>query len=124
MYRNMCHAKIHLATVTQTDLNYEGSITIDRDFMDAVDIKAYELVHVVNKNNGYRAETYVIEGERGQKTIGINGALARHAEPGDRIIIIAYKWMSEEEIREDFAPKVLYLNERNDSIQKAANAAG
>ena len=76
MFRTMCHAKIHLATVTETRLDYVGSITIDPNFLEKVDLLPYEKVAVVNRNNGYRAETYIIEGVRGSGTIGINGALA------------------------------------------------
>lgn len=123
MYRNMCHAKLHLATITQCDLTYEGSITIDPDFLDAVGLKPYELVHVVNRNNGYRAETYIIEGERGSRVIGINGALARHAEINDRVIIIAYKWMTEADIPEGYSPRVLKLDEQNRVLNDAAALA-
>lgn len=109
----MCHAKIHLATVTETRLDYVGSITIDPDFLELVDLLPYEKVAVVNRNNGYRAETYIIEGVRGSRTIGINGALARHAAIGDRLIVIGYKLMADEKLNRHFEPKVVYLDEHN-----------
>lgn len=88
-------SKIHRATVTQTDLHYAGSITIDRDLMDAAGLYAYEKVQVLNINTGARFETYVIEGKRGEREISLNGAAARLAQQGDIIIIIAYTLIEE-----------------------------
>ncbi|MBN6188639.1 aspartate 1-decarboxylase [Aneurinibacillus sp. BA2021] len=112
MFRTMMKAKIHRATVTEANLNYVGSITIDRDIMDAVDILPNEKVQIVNNNNGARLETYVIEGERGSGVICLNGAAARLVQPGDVVIIISYAMMSEEEIR-TYKPKVAIMDENN-----------
>lgn len=90
MQRIFLKSKIHRATITQADLNYEGSITIDEDLMDAADLLEYEKVAIVNNNNGERFETYVIKGERGSGVIGLNGAAARKGMNGDVIIIICY----------------------------------
>lgn len=90
MFKTMMNGKIHRATVTQADLNYVGSITIDEDIMDAVGIDANEKVAIVNNNNGARFETYVIRGERGSKVICVNGAAARLVQPGDIVIIMSY----------------------------------
>lgn len=100
-------SKIHRVTVTQADLNYIGSITIDEDLMDAANIIANEKVHIVNNNNGERFDTYVIEGEAGSGTICLNGAAARKALPGDIIIIIAYAMMTPEEASA-FKPTVIF----------------
>lgn len=105
-------SKIHRATITQADLNYVGSITIDRDLMDAAGLLDGEKVQVVNNNNGERLETYVIEGERGSGVICLNGAAARRAQVGDTVIIIAYAWMSEEEAQA-YKPKVVFPDESN-----------
>ncbi|MFY8162085.1 MAG: aspartate 1-decarboxylase [Candidatus Kapaibacteriota bacterium] len=90
MQRIFLKSKIHRATITQADLNYEGSITIDEDLIDAADLKEYEKVSIVNNNNGERFETYVIKGERGSGVIGLNGAAARKGMNGDILIIISY----------------------------------
>lgn len=90
MQRIFLKSKIHRATITQADLNYEGSITIDENLMDAADLKEYEKVAIVNNHNGERFETYVIKGERGSGVIGLNGAAARKGMNGDVIIIISY----------------------------------
>src|SRR5690606_41875307 len=96
MFRTMMKSKIHRARVTEADLNYVGSITIDQDIMEKVDILPNEKVQVVNNNNGARFETYVIPGERGSGVICVNGAAARLVQKGDVIIIIAYALRSEE----------------------------
>lgn len=116
MFRTMMKSKLHRATVTEANLNYVGSITIDRDLMDAVDILENEKVTVVNNNNGARLETYVIPGERGSGVICLNGAAARLVQPGDIVIIIAYGIMTDEEAR-TFKPKVAILNENNEPIE-------
>lgn len=90
MQRIFLKSKIHRATITQADLNYEGSITIDEDLIDAANLKEYEKVSIVNNNNGERFETYVIKGERGSGVIGLNGAAARKGMNGDILIIISY----------------------------------
>jgi aspartate 1-decarboxylase len=96
MFRTMMKSKIHRATVTEANLNYVGSITIDEDLMDLVDILANEKVQIVDNNNGSRLETYVIPGPRGSGVICLNGAAARLVQPGDIVIIIAYAMMSNE----------------------------
>lgn len=105
-------SKIHRATVTQADLNYVGSITIDEDLMDAAQLIEGEAVQVVNNNNGERLETYVIKGERGSGVICLNGAAARRAQVGDTVIIIAYAWM-EEAAAKKFEPAIVFPKENN-----------
>jgi aspartate 1-decarboxylase len=100
-------SKIHRVSVTQANLNYIGSITIDEDLMDAANIIANEKVSIVNNNNGERFETYVITGERGSGTICLNGAAARLVQPGDVIIIMAFAMMEMEEARK-FKPAVIF----------------
>jgi aspartate 1-decarboxylase len=107
MYIEVVKSKIHRVTVTQADLNYIGSITIDEDLMDAAGIIANEKVSIVNNNNGARFETYVIRGERGSGVVCLNGAAARLVQPGDIVIIMAYAWMDAEEAR-TFEPKVVF----------------
>jgi len=109
----MLYSKLHRASVTDANLNYVGSITIDRDLMDAARLRVGQKVDIVNVNNGERFSTYVIEGERGKKDICLNGAAARKAEIGDRIIIIAYANMTLEEA-DTFKPHVVLLNEKNE----------
>jgi aspartate 1-decarboxylase len=108
----MLYSKLHRATVTDANLNYVGSITIDRELMDSAGLRVGQKVEIVNINNGERFATYVIEGERGKKDICLNGAAARKAEIGDKIIIIAYAEMTFEEA-ESFKPKVVLLGEDN-----------
>lgn len=105
-------SKIHRARVTQAELNYVGSITIDQDLMDAADIIANEKVQIVNNNNGARLETYVIPGERGTGTICLNGAAARLVQVGDIVIIISYALMEREEAR-DHKPLLVFPDEHN-----------
>jgi len=112
MQRTMCKSKIHRATVTDANLNYVGSITIDEDLMDAADLLPYEQVQIVNNNNGARFETYTIKGKRGTGTICLNGAAARLVQPGDIIIIISYAQVAENEAR-NFKPRILSVNEKN-----------
>ncbi|AQS57918.1 aspartate 1-decarboxylase [Desulforamulus ferrireducens] len=112
----MFKSKIHRATVTEANLNYMGSITIDKELMDAAGILPNEKVQVVNNNNGARLETYVIEGEPGSGVICLNGAAARQAQPGDTVIIIAYTMLDEREAR-SFKPKVVMVDEHNKIIQ-------
>ena len=112
MQRIMCKSKIHRARVTDVNLNYDGSLTLDRILMQAADILPYEKVQVLNINNGSRAETYVIEGGMGSGEVCINGALARYAQKDDLVIIISYALLEESEM-ERFSPKVVLLNENN-----------
>ena len=105
-------SKIHRAVVTQANLNYVGSITIDADLIEAAGLIPGERVQIVNNNNGERLETYVIKGERGSGIIGLNGAAARKVAIGDVVIIIAYGWMTEEEAR-NFTPKAVFPVEGN-----------
>lgn len=112
MFRTMMKSKLHRATVTEANLNYVGSITIDEGLMEAVDILPNEKVQVVNNNNGSRLETYVIPGPRGSGVICLNGAAARLVQPGDKVIIIAYMMVNNEEAKQ-FQPKVAVLNESN-----------
>jgi aspartate 1-decarboxylase len=117
MFRSFMRSKIHQARVTDANLNYVGSITIDEAIMDAVGIRENEKVQVVNNNNGERIETYVIRGERGSKVICLNGAAARRFQVGDTVIIIAYGLVTEAEI-EFHQPKIAILNENNEIIEK------
>lgn len=112
MFRQMMKAKIHRATVTEANLNYVGSITIDQDLMEMVDILPDEKVQIVNNNNGARFETYTIPGPRGSGVICLNGAAARLVQPGDQVIIINYGYMTDEEARRN-KPKVAIMDERN-----------
>lgn len=112
MWRFMCKSKIHRATVTDANLNYMGSITIDEALMEKADILPYERVQVVNNNNGARLETYVITGERGKGDICLNGAAARLVQPGDTVIIISYAHFSQEELS-GFRPKIVFVDEKN-----------
>lgn len=116
MFRTMMKSKIHRARVTEADLNYVGSITIDQDIMEKVDILPNEKVQVVNNNNGARFETYVIPGERGSGVICVNGAAARLVQKGDVIIIIAYALIEDKELK-NFRPKIAIMNERNEIDQ-------
>lgn len=112
MQRVMCKSKIHCATVTDANLKYEGSITIDETLMEAADFLPYEKVQIVNNNNGARFETYIIKGERDSGTICLNGAAARLVQPGDVVIIIAYAHVEEKELAE-FKPRIVAVNEKN-----------
>ena len=115
MYIEVVKSKIHRVTVTQADLNYIGSITIDEDLMDAAGIIANEKVSIVNNNNGARFETYVIRGERGSGVVCLNGAAARLGQPGDVVIIMAYAWMDAEEAR-TFEPKVVFPDTQTNKL--------
>ncbi|AID01789.1 aspartate 1-decarboxylase [Staphylococcus xylosus] len=116
MIRTMMNGKIHRARVTESNLNYVGSITIDKDLLEAVDILPNEKVAIVNNNNGARFETYVIEGERGSGKICLNGAASRLVEVDDVVIIMSYVQLNEEELS-IHAPKVAVLNEYNQITQ-------
>ncbi|MFI7321885.1 aspartate 1-decarboxylase [Streptomyces venezuelae] len=112
MLRTLFKSKIHRATVTQADLHYVGSVTIDADLLDAADLLPGELVHIVDVTNGARLETYTIEGERGSGVIGINGAAAHLVHPGDKVIIISYAQVEDAEARA-LRPRVVHVDEGN-----------
>ena len=112
MIRTMMKSKIHRATVTQADLHYVGSVTIDEDLLDAANLLPGELVHIVDIDNGARLETYTIAGERGSGVIGINGAAARLVHPGDLVIVIAYGQFEDAEAR-GFRPNVVFVDADN-----------
>lgn len=116
MFIEMCKSKLQPATVTATELHYEGSITIDKTLMDAVDIIPFEKVHVLNLNNGIRLETYAIEGDSHSGVICLNGAAARLAEPGDRVIIISYCSMDKEKAKA-WRPKIVIVDENNKIVK-------
>ncbi|MDH3975209.1 MAG: aspartate 1-decarboxylase [Deltaproteobacteria bacterium] len=120
MQRIMLKSKIHRATLTDANLNYEGSITIDEDLMEAADILAFEQVHIYDINNGNRFETYVIKGERGSGTICVNGAAARLVARDDLIIIASYFNLDGAEAKEH-KPKLIYVDENNDIIGEKRN---
>jgi len=117
MERIMFKSKIHRASITQAELHYEGSLTIDEELMEAANLLAYEKVAIVNINNGERIETYVITGKRGSKIICLNGAAARRGAVGDKIIIISYANMSEEEAKK-YRPTVVLVDDNNNIIDK------
>ena len=113
---SMLKSKIHRAVITQAELNYVGSVTIDEDLMDAAGLYEYEHVHIVNVNSGSRIETYVIAGERGSGVICLNGAAARSGQKGDYVIIMSYAAMTLDEIK-THRPKVVFVGEKNDIIR-------
>jgi aspartate 1-decarboxylase len=123
MRRTMMKSKIHRATITEADLDYVGSITIDRDLMDAADLLPNEKVQVVDNDNGARLETYVIEGPRGSGVICLNGAAARLVHPGDTIIIISYADLDDAEARR-WEPTVVFVDEDNRAIRTGAEVHG
>ncbi|MFI5806255.1 aspartate 1-decarboxylase [Streptomyces sp. NPDC051561] len=112
MQRTMFKSKIHRATVTQADLHYVGSVTVDVELMEAADLLPGELVHIVDITNGARLETYVIEGERGSGVIGINGAAAHLVHPGDLVILISYAQVEDAEARA-LKPRIVHVGEGN-----------
>ena len=116
MFRTLMKAKLHRATVTEANLNYVGSITIDSDLLTAVDMLPNERVQIVNNNNGARLETYIIPGPKGSGVICLNGAAARHVQPGDKVIIMSYAVMTDEEARLH-KPRVAVLDEENKIIE-------
>ena len=115
MQLELLKSKIHRATVTDANLNYEGSITIARDLMDAAKILPYEKVGVLDVNNGNRLDTYVIEGPAGSGVICLNGAAARLVQPGDLVIIVAYATMNEDEAK-SWKPTVVHVNAKNEIV--------
>jgi len=117
MLISVCKSKIHQATVTEANLNYEGSITIDKKIMEQAGIVPYEKVQVVNLHNGSRFDTYVIVGKANSGIICLNGPAARLGQAGDKVIIIAYAMMEEEEAV-GFKPKLVYVDGKNKVIKK------
>lgn len=115
MWREMMKSKIHRGTVTDANLNYMGSITIDRTLMEAANLLPHEKVQVVNINNGARFETYCLPGEPGSGTICLNGAAARLVQPGDIVLIISYCWLEEKDLL-THRPRVVFVNERNEVV--------
>jgi aspartate 1-decarboxylase len=122
MLRTMMKSKIHRATVTQADLHYVGSVTVDEDLLEAADLLPGELVHIVDVTNGARLETYTIAGERGSGVIGINGAAARLVAPGDIVILIGYGQMDTAEAR-SHQPHVVFVDEDNRILDRGADPA-
>lgn len=116
MFRTLMKAKLHRATVTEANLNYVGSITIDAQLLEAVDMLPNERVQIVNNNNGARLETYIIPGPKGSGVICLNGAAARHVQPGDKVIIMSYAMMTNEEAI-GHKPRVAVLDEENKIIE-------
>lgn len=116
MFRTMMKGKIHRATVTEANLDYVGSITIDQDILDAVDMLPNEKVAIVNNNNGARFETYIIAGERGSGVVCLNGAAARLVQPNDIVIIISYALVAEEKVKEHY-PKIAIMGENNKILE-------
>ena len=113
----MLKGKIHRATVKQAELNYVGSITVDADLLDAAGIYEYEKVAIVDIENGSRFETYTIAGERGSGMICLNGAAARCVSVGDKVILMAYAQLTPEEVRNSYAPQVVFVDEENKIVR-------
>lgn len=120
MRRTLMTSKIHRATVTDANLNYEGSITLDRDLMDAADLLEFERVHVLDIDNGARFETYVIQGARGAGDVCVNGAAARLVHPGDKVIVISYGEFEPHELAH--TPRVVKVDERNRPLAELRRA--
>lgn len=118
MHLSMLKSKIHRAVITQAELNYVGSVTIDEDLMEAAGIYEYEHVHIVNVNSGSRIETYAIAGERGSGVICLNGAAARSGQKGDTVIIMSYADMTPDEAAEHH-PRVVFVDEKNEIVKIA-----
>lgn len=112
MFKKMLHSKIHRATITHADINYEGSITLSPELLEAADLAEFEAVNIWNVTNGNRFETYTICGEKGSGDIAINGAAARLVTPGDIIIIASFSFLTEEESR-SHKPKVIFVDQHN-----------
>jgi aspartate 1-decarboxylase len=122
VYRTMLRAKIHRATVTEANLHYVGSVTIDQNLLDAADLLPGEQVSIVDVTNGARLETYVIEGERGSGVVGINGAAAHLIHPGDLVIIICYAMVDAAEAA-SLVPRIVHVDRTNAVIGLGADAA-
>src|SRR4051812_33800313 len=113
MRRILCKSKIHRATLTGADLNYEGSLTVDRALMDAADMRPFEKVQVVNVNTGARLETYLIAGLAGSGVVQLNGAGARLGMAGDLVILMTYAEYEEAELTPEFAPRIVFVDPQN-----------
>ena len=118
MLRTILKSKVHRAVVTEADLEYEGSLTLDKDLMEAADLLPYELVQVYNITNGERFETYLMEGQSGSGIVCVNGAAARKAHVGDKIIIASYVSMETKEAK-DYQPTIIVVDEKNRPAQQA-----
>lgn len=120
MLREFCKSKIHRVTVTEANLNYTGSLTIDEKLMMQADILPYERVQILNVNNGIRCETYVIPGKKNSGVICLNGPAARLGQVGDKIIIISYCFMDDKEIKSlsCYKPKIIFVNDKNKIVKK------
>ena len=123
MTRKLLRAKIHRATVTGADLDYEGSVTIDRELMDLTDLVDYEAVCIWNVTNGERFETYAIPGERHSGVVCVNGAAAHKVSKGDLIIIAAFSWM-DEKVARTYQPKVVFVDEKNRPVELRKERGG
>ena len=123
MRRTMCKSKIHRATLTGADLHYEGSLTVDRELMEAADMRPFEKVQVVNVNTGARLETYLIAGEPGSGTVQLNGAAARLGMAGDLVIVISYAEYEDAELTPDFEPLVILVDPQNRMVPRDEQAA-
>lgn len=121
MLRTVLKSKIHRATVTETELNYEGSLTLDRDLMDAADLYPFEHVQILNFHSGARFDTYVIEGPRGSGQVCLNGPAARLGQVSDPIIIISYVQLTEEEARR-FTPTIVMVDDQNHPVSAQVSA--
>lgn len=119
MQISMLKSKIHRAVITQAELNYVGSVTIDEELMEAAGLVEYEHVHIVNVNSGSRIETYVIAGEKGSGVICLNGAAARSGQKGDTVIIMSYADMTPEEAM-NHSPRVVFVGSNNEIIKTAS----
>lgn len=121
MQRELCKSKIHGATITQANLHYEGSLTLDGELIEAADLAPYEKIQVVNINNGTRLETYVLPGERGSGTVALNGAAARLGTVGDRVILISYAHFEESEVA-GHEPRVVFVDDDNRPVRRSLRA--
>ncbi len=115
MLLEFLQSKIHRATITDSDLNYVGSITIDADILDAAKIREYQKVEILNINNGERFQTYAIKGERKSKIFCVNGAAARKVQKGDKVIIVTYGYYQEDEVK-DYRPTIIQIDDNNNII--------
>ena len=115
MLLEFLQSKIHRATITDSDLNYVGSITIDADILDAAKIREYQKVEILNINNGERFQTYAIKGERKSKVFCVNGAAARKVQKGDKVIIVSYGYYQEDEVK-DYRPTIIQIDDDNNII--------
>ncbi|MCB0962653.1 MAG: aspartate 1-decarboxylase [Acidimicrobiales bacterium] len=122
MRRRMMKSKVHRATVTDANLHYVGSVTVDRDLMEAADLREYEQVAIVDIDNGNRLETYVIEGVAGSGDLCLNGAAARLVQPGDKVILISYADYEDAEL-EDYEPTVVHVDTANGIVDEETAAA-